>query len=954
MASVTVLVWRIDVTYNNPYNLAGYEAGNYIHCILDDVTLAMSVQIRTASSIGGGSLVSSPVSGPSIFFGDGGSSTTSFPGTPTPLPLWARCDGTTYQRVTPINSYPFAAVGSFPNSSQCVVSPVCDLTISDVYSVTPASGPSISDGSVTISATSSNGVIRYSLTEGFEYASGQTSTTFSPLVPGDYTIYAKDEVGCTDEIDITIPVTTVYGVKYRFEYDIIADNISTGRSRVDIEERAYSGSITEPDCAGVPVFVLRSIGEDDKYHPLWYGNAEFNAMTNINLQWQEFFNTDDQKYKFKHYRFETDWTLKYVGFVVPSLYSEPYLDPPFQTTITISDRLGNLKDEDFLDDDGNELRQANSQMFIIAMILRKTGLNLSIRSCIDLLETTMTATADDDVLPQAYVDCRIYYSDKGVPKKCDQVLKEILEPYGAYIKCAEGYFWIIRQERSIGDLDYRQFDYNGEFEESAIFESLRAVVHPRDLVSANQFKWRDRQQMILFQQNFGEFNIVHDLLPDNNLIDSGAFELHDITETGGQQGFIDWNVFVAQAGLRYGYEAVKNGESKGAFFFDWSQVNASQADNILYSKKLRVATSVFEFSFQYYVEPEFSNIPFVRIAYQVKATRVSDSTVFYYSPFGVWDSTVLKNEIFVTTYNSFQKFERRLPNMPGASNEIYDVEISFFAHDHQGADIVDTDFSELRDISTAGQFTPGKRIYYYDQTDSVMRFYTLRESNETESLPDRVRPSDYSSPTNTKVWFLDSSMSLGFNQSFVRKTLFDNVVFNQLVLIVTPVTYYSDAPNPATYTMTTEILNKRVFTKEVTLGDVPGDDGEVTLARVPNPEVYRGWLRLADGTPTELWKRRDIDEEAPLLELLVNDVASQFRDPTQKITGVLMGTGFLSPIHSIQDMYDDKKYIILAYEVSDRENSFRVTLAEVVTGADGFPPPDDSEFTEEFTTEYIA
>jgi hypothetical protein len=41
--------------------------------------------------------------------------------------------------------------------------------------------------------------IKYSLTEGFEYASGQDSP-ITGLPPGTYTVYAKDAAGCTDEV----------------------------------------------------------------------------------------------------------------------------------------------------------------------------------------------------------------------------------------------------------------------------------------------------------------------------------------------------------------------------------------------------------------------------------------------------------------------------------------------------------------------------------------------------------------------------------------------------------------------------------------------------------------------------------------------------------------------------------------------------------------------------------
>jgi hypothetical protein len=263
----------------------------------------------------------------------------------------------------------------------------------------------------------------------------------------------------------------------------------------------------------------------------------------------------------------------------------------------------------------------------------------------------------------------------------------------------------------------------------------------------------------------------------------------------------------------------------------------------------------------------------------------------------------------------------------------------------------------MRDIPTVTQFTLGKRIYYYDEAvpgSEVLRSYTLKQSFDAESLPDTVRPSDYSSPSNQKVWFLDDSLDLGANQSFVRKILFDNVTFTQLVLNLLPTTYYSDAPNPITYEIVTDEFNVIPYTKEVELGDAPQGNSGALDATIPNPEIYRAWLKLSDGTPTANWFRLGVTELEPLLQILLHDIAIQYRDTTYKIVCTVQGNGYLSPIHSLEDVDNDqRKYMILGYELDDRMNAYRVTLAEVITGEDG-APPDIAAFTEGFSLGFFA
>src|SRR5690606_35639915 len=119
---------------------------------------------------------------------------------------------------------------------------------------------------------------------------------------------------------------------------------------------------------------------------------------------------------------------------------------------------------------------------------------------------------------------------------CAEVLQKILEPFGAHIKSALGYWGIVRRENSVGTISYRQFDSNGEFEESGTFDTECDIVLAENFTSAlTDFEFRDAVQLMQHMRHYGKFRIAHDLLPDNNLIDSGSFEIPYITQVGGQE-----------------------------------------------------------------------------------------------------------------------------------------------------------------------------------------------------------------------------------------------------------------------------------------------------------------------------------------------------------------------------------------------------------------------------------
>lgn len=68
---------------------------------------------------------------------------------------------------------------------------------------------------------------------------------------------------------------------------------------------------------------------------------------------------------------------------------------------------------------------------------------------------------------------------------------------------------------------------------------------------------------------------------------------------------------------------------------------------------------------------------------------------------------------------------------------------------------------------------------------------------------------------------------------------------------------------------------------DVILGDVSGKRAENTL--------YKGGLKLRNGENTALWSRENITESAPLLDILADNILSNFYAATRVITGSILG-----------------------------------------------------------------
>lgn len=1080
MAAQTVLVWRIDTSYDTPVgthwdtNLGpvNITAGNHIHVIVDDVTFAMTAEYRSSSTPGGGSYLGTLLEGPNLFFGYNGAATLL-----TSSPYWQTCDGTVLRRVGTSALFPYGTLSYNEGALECVIAPVCDLEISSIYSTTDATGPINADGTLTVSATGSNGTIKFAINNPtFDYTTqGQTSGTFTGLLPGTYTIYAKDPIGCTDNIIIEVGITTVYNVKYRLEFQDFP-KMSRKTHRFDILERAYVGAVNEICSDGEPLHIIQNGDANDPDKVIIPSIAEMRIWKEIAGQYADLFTDDDRKFKGEYY---IDDVIYWTGYAIPEFLTEPWIHEPFELNITFTDQMGEFKNQDFKDENENKYKGDLKAIVIIAEILKKTGLELPIRCGINMFDVNMAENGEDvqllqnssfddntdwdqtgsgpawsvgggsadiaietansqilfqsftgtiagdytythrrvssnfnigtdslsisvtfydeddnliggvsygefvsgnndivathnfttvvpvrkvqisigwgtgadmdlsfqyseltgpissaDPLDQVYVDTRIFLTTKNEPLKCDYVIQKILEPFRARIYQSKGVWWITRNSDGVGTFAYREFDYNGEFVSDSSFDPKQDLKFPSEV---NRALWTGRPQLSHFR-NFGYFAVNHDLAKDGNLIDEGRFEEDDIIDLGsGNQIFKNFNVFQAQAGATYGFENVINGASLGAFFLDLENANVTQADNKLYSIEIPYDVNGFiKVKFQYFIAPRYAGIPYIRLGWSVKVSNVSNDSwvIADFPPDFSRDNNTdeLINEVYATSFNTWNTVEVTA-NM-GAVAAPATLQITFYMHNHYGRDFAD--ITALKTFSISDLDDPlqvGKKVMVGE--DSKLYVYeSVADAVTAESLPDVVRPNDYA---NDFLWNLDKIVNLAPNTGLVNKFLIDNVSvsfyprYTNNGLVSEPI----DPPENLLYEEEISTFVKSNLIKNVHLGDMPRFNDEFTLNE---KLIYRGYFRLADGTPTSLWARDGVLEEKPILEILLNDMRDQFSVPKRRLSGTFLSDIVWHFVNSVREDFEGSRYMFLNMDFNAKRGEYTVDMLEVVTGEDGEPP----------------
>src|SRR5688572_17468445 len=135
---VDVLTWNIGTTYDGSWDVVG--GGTTIITSGSTIVVKVDTDTNSLSAWKNGSI--ELANGPNLFFGYNGSATLA-----TVAPFFKYCSGTTLHQVGTNNSYPYGTLAASANNTECQIAPTCDLEISSVYTITPASGPSASDGS---------------------------------------------------------------------------------------------------------------------------------------------------------------------------------------------------------------------------------------------------------------------------------------------------------------------------------------------------------------------------------------------------------------------------------------------------------------------------------------------------------------------------------------------------------------------------------------------------------------------------------------------------------------------------------------------------------------------------------------------------------------------------------------------------------------------------------------
>lgn len=900
------------------------------------------------------------------------------------------------------SSFPYLTKTLLENHSSCVIGPVCDLVFTSLPVITNASSATTADGQISLAASSTaSGSIQYKLNQDFAYGYGQTSTTFTGLLPGDYTIYARDSINCRSVITAKVGIAKSYGVKYRLEY---INNYGVTH-KTEILEKGFSGSVTSVD-GGLPptVYRLRGEGEKNKFVTVLASEVETKFVSTTDGQFSSIYTNDPEKYRLRH---TIGGSVVWIGKVLTNQYEEEYINAPYMISILASDSLPELNSIPFLDDNGDMFFGKMKQITVLAYILRKIGFGLNIRSGVNLFASAMDSSTDaKDPLDQAYIDLSRYYLIQDSPT-CGDVLKWILEPYNAQIMLWDNCWNIIRVEERIGNFKYREFDSNGVYVSNNTYTSLKEL---KNSTYNNRMIWMNRNQKLRIMPGYGTIKLIYNLGYKGNIFDNGNFRIKStrrydlaigdksISQVPDLTGFEIINAQVPSA-TSVGFEKIDNNNVGVAFTAFYSN-----SGNYVKTKNITVKAG---------------SLDSLRIKVRYKIQRYLYGTNQSYSFFyiivkfiikygdwwlgsnGAWYST----EQILTTYvdgnkaNEYIDFEiissPPIDPATGLVSNAYlngkDFYVQIFlpnANDSEygNGSTTTANIEELKKKPTTG-IKAGLKTSFYDITGTYtpsgltgkyIFYYELRDDDQNAtSLPNTIRPNDSAVivSANKKCWILENIQK--FDDSLYTTIVIDYVsvevlangetyppinadeksMENENTLSIEKEMYHGSITNTgktlSSYRLTTNfgISSNPLMSNGLILRDYTWESQVDYIANSADI-MYSGYLRNSSGVGYVNWSRSGYSESKTLQQIFMDSYASQYNQPWRMINGDMYSDDtFFGPLNCLKETIDSNRiYMPVALEINFYENKYNCEFLELFD----FKTNDGSAFTTGFSTGFNA
>lgn len=248
------------------------------------------------------------------------------------------------------------------------------------------------------------------------------------------------------------------------------------------------------------------------------------------LTFNDLWSEDEKTYKVEYYR---NFELIFNGWLNPEGWFENWVNTNWIVTFDCVDGLGYLSDLSFVNESGVPITGRKKYIEILAIALQRTGLNLPIYTDIQIRYTGLSESLN--ILDNVYANTERYIKDDGETiMSCEEVIRDILEPFGAVLTSLSGKWYIYKPNQlySSSEVLFNVYDYKSinQFQLSPLDtavtignDGIRDLFH----CNANQ-SIRNVSSVGAYRISY-KYGLVQSLLNNSKLISYDGVTVNDIT-----------------------------------------------------------------------------------------------------------------------------------------------------------------------------------------------------------------------------------------------------------------------------------------------------------------------------------------------------------------------------------------------------------------------------------------
>lgn len=216
------------------------------------------------------------------------------------------------------------------------------------------------------------------------------------------------------------------------------DNAAGTECIISIYRDGYADAYIEATGGPNPIVIKMMADGDEKYTPIKATEAYIELVSTTNFQFLPLFTGTNKQHKVV---FTVGGEVKWVGWINPELYIEPFDYPPYIVTIHAVDGLAELRNVEYtlpVDTVDYDEFHRTLHEFIILNILYNIGTEIGYEVAVNLQYLTGSSPVYERILEKIYIDYRAFRNEDGTFWNCYAILETLLKSLTAQVRISDG------------------------------------------------------------------------------------------------------------------------------------------------------------------------------------------------------------------------------------------------------------------------------------------------------------------------------------------------------------------------------------------------------------------------------------------------------------------------------------------------------------------------------------